>query len=114
MTFKEFVRSLDLREEMAKWQPASTVSVENARFLDNRRRALFGRCKALGCGQTLANPSRSFAVTNYGDVCDVCWDMYQALRSPIYLKDHLYFTKLHNEWMARGMRRPENDKGGTL
>lgn len=121
MNFKEFVRSLDLREDIDRWRPLSTEGSglgwstrENTRFLANRRRTLPGRCKAPGCGQTIADPARAFAVTNVGDVCDLCWDMYQALRSPVYLKDHLYFTKLHNEWMARGMRRPENDKGGTL
>lgn len=69
----------------------------NLRAYDRVRTILTRRCKVPDCGYVISSLEESFAVPKIGEVCGVCYHMFQALQSP-GLRLKWYFFNLHEEW----------------
>ena len=76
---------------------ATEVIIRNVAFYDKIRTILTRRCRAPGCGYVISSIEESYGVPEYGSVCHVCYEMYQALQSP-RLKNLFYFMNLHEQW----------------
>lgn len=64
---------------------------------DYIRTVLSRRCGVKDCRFVIKSTKESFALPHFSDVCEVCYHMWYALKSPA-LKNMDYFVQLHDKW----------------
>lgn len=55
------------------------------------------RCAVRDCRFVIGGMKENFALPVLGDVCEICYYMFQALKH-FRLKDTNYFVNLHDQW----------------
>lgn len=78
---------------------AQAVMKRNCAVYDKLQEILSRRCQAPLCNYMLSSmQAEQFGVPGFGDVCALCYYMYQALQSPD-MKNKFYFRQLHEQWV---------------
>lgn len=90
----------------------------NCAFYDKVRTILTRRCKVPDCGYVISSIEECFSLPEIGDVCALCYHMYQALSNP-GLKNPFYFKQHHAAWVKenspeaiRALRKKLGLEGG--
>lgn len=105
-------RKLDSNGNRVWTETELRIMQANLAHHDRVRSILNRRCGVSDCRFVIhGGEKESFALPHFSDVCEACYYMFYALKSP-RLKNANYFIELHDKWVKERNDPNKRDRLG--